>query len=344
MSFKSYKEIFLEIEEQYFNGVHKNSKRRRSRNNISDNNSYNRTNKVYFDKILNQNECPTLDSLKSALYSWTPGTKSFKNAYYIYKKIASKATNSQELIRLFDGIDTIQTIFQEKQSISWNEFYNWHNKCSQDCQECDEPWLWVCAMCVTYGLRPSEIAAAQNLFKSWSRRNTTIKAINNPSNKDMLLVVGEFTYFGTSTKTGARIARPLILNQNIWDELRLKQPKLPVINSNSTNSKTLVNLFSGRFRKALIRMNCPITQPYAFRHLANQLGEKYGVPQEIRARSLGHSVAVNDSVYKSRSNLETEVDLLLNFSKSYSNGQEFSPFDFDMAVEKIKSIKAILEA
>lgn len=160
----------------------------------------------------------------------------------------------------------------------------------------------------------------------------------------MLLVVGEFTYFGTSTKTGARIARPLILNQNIWDELRLKQPKLPVINSNSTNSKTLVNLFSGRFRKALIRMNCPITQPYAFRHLANQLGEKYGVPQEIRARSLGHSVAVNDSVYKSRSNLETEVDLLLNFSKSYSNGQEFSPFDFDMAVEKIKSIKAILEA
>lgn len=102
--------------------------------------------------------------VKSALYSWTPGTKSFKNAYYIYKKIASKATNSQELIRLFDGIDTIQTIFQEKQSISWNEFYNWHNKCSQDCQECDEPWLWVCAMCVTYGLRPSEIAAAQNLL------------------------------------------------------------------------------------------------------------------------------------------------------------------------------------
>ncbi|NET46128.1 hypothetical protein [Okeania sp. SIO2B3] len=94
-------------------------------------------------------------------------------------------------------------------------------------------------MCVTYGLKPSEIAAAQNLFKSWYRRNTTIKAINNPSNKDMLLVVGEFTYFGTSTKTGARIARPLILNQNIWDELRLKQPKLPVINSNSTRDKLI---------------------------------------------------------------------------------------------------------
>ncbi len=160
---KTYREIFQEIEEQYFNGVHKNSKRRRTRNSASDQSSYHDTKVIYFDKVKNWDEYPTLESLKKALYSWTPRTKSFKNAYYVYKQIASKASNNQELIRLFDGIETTQTIFQEKQSISWNEFFKWHQEYIQYCAEYDEPWLWVCAMCVTYGLRPSEVAAAQNL-------------------------------------------------------------------------------------------------------------------------------------------------------------------------------------
>lgn len=335
---KTYREIFQEIEEQYFNGVHKNSKRRRTRNSISDQSSYHDTKVIYFNKVFNWDEHPTLESLKKALYSWTPGTKSFKNAYYVYKQIASKATNNQELIRLFDGIDTTQTIFHQKQSISWNEFFKWHQEHSQYCAEYDEPWLWVCAMCVTYGLRPSEVAAAQNLLKSWSQGNIAIKAINDPTNTDMLLVIGEFTYFNTSTKTGARIARPLILDTNIWGKLRLSRPKLPIINNRSTNPKTLVNLFSNSFRKALKRMKSPVTQPYAFRHLANQLGEKYGVPQEIRARSLGHSVEVNERIYKSRSNLETDIDLLLNFSSSY-----LTNMSANIAVDKIQAIKEILQ-
>jgi hypothetical protein len=59
----------------------------------------------------------------------------------------------------------------------------------------------------------------------------------------------------------------------------------------------------------------PATEIYAFRHLGNQLGEMYGVPQEVRARSMGHSVQQNDTTYKKRKNLKTTVDILLNHSK-----------------------------
>ncbi len=51
------------------------------------------------------------------------------------------------------------------------------------------------------------------------------------------------------------------------------------------------------------------------------MGEKYGIA--------GHSVAVNDRVYKSGRNLKTEIDLLLNHSKQ--------PLDYEVAIERIKT-------
>ncbi|MGD1713426.1 hypothetical protein [Dapis sp. BLCC M172] len=162
---KTYQEIFQEIEEQYFNGINKNTKRKRSRSNINDQNSFNRTKLIYFNRIPDWNECPTLESLKTSLYSFTPGTKSFKDAFYVYKQIALKATNNQELIKFFIGIDTTQVVFQQKQSVSWNDFFSWYKNCYQSCDGFYSSWLWVSAMCVVYGLRPSEVAAAQNLTK-----------------------------------------------------------------------------------------------------------------------------------------------------------------------------------
>ncbi|NES68501.1 MAG: recombinase [Okeania sp. SIO2D1] len=331
---KTYREIFQEIEEQFFSGINKSTKRKRNPLSINDQNSFNRTKLVYFNRVSDWNEYPTVELLKASLYSFTPGTKNFKDAFYTYKQVASKATNNQELINSFVGIDTTQTSFQQRQSISWNDFFSWHQECSKCCKESYKSWLWVSAMCVVYGLRPSEIAAAQNLTNSWEKDNVTIPAINNFSNKKMLLVIGEKTYFGAMTKTGLRIARPMEMDENIWNQLDLRNIMLPKLSSNSSNPKTLVNLLSNRFRKALKKMKSPVTQAYAFRHLANQLGEKNGIPQEIRARALGHSVDVNKRFYKSRFNPETEVDLLLNFS---------SPFFADIAVEKIKAIKEILQ-
>jgi hypothetical protein len=87
--------------------------------------------------------------------------------------------------------------------------------------------------------------------------------------------------------------------------------------------------FTNNYRQRLEAWNCPVTQAYAFRHLANQLGEREGIPQEIRACSLGHSVQVNDSTYKKRSNIRTTVDLLTNHKKQ--------PLSLDLALEALRA-------
>ena len=53
----------------------------------------------------------------------------------------------------------------------------------------------------------------------------------------------------------------------------------------------------------------------------------YGIPQEIRARSMGHSTIVNETVYKKRSNVQTTIDLLTNSSKQ--------PMSLEMAKESL---------
>jgi len=62
-------------------------------------------------------------------------------------------------------------------------------------------------------------------------------------------------------------------------------------------------------RNWLARWGAPFTQTHADRRLGNLLGEMSGVPQEIRARSLGHTVASNDRYYKTGS-YQTQIDLL----------------------------------
>jgi hypothetical protein len=167
-------------------------------------------------------------------------------------------------------------------------------------------------MCVVYGLRPSEIAAALNLTEAYTKDGVAIPAIGNPDNKELLLVLGDMTYFGTTIKTGGRVCKPMCLDKKLLERLNIQQPKLPEYKPKTDNPKTLVGGFAALFSKNLKRWECPVSEAYAFRHLANQLGEKSGIPQEIRARSLGHSVSVNDSVYKKRDNLQTSIDLLTN--------------------------------
>ncbi|NET40623.1 MAG: recombinase [Okeania sp. SIO2B3] len=332
---KTYEQIFQEIEENYFNGFHKNTGRKRDRNNLSDQNSFKRTKEYYFKKISKRDVYPDWNGIQKVLFSWEQGTKSFRDAYYFLKDVASRSGNAS-LIKTLDEINPKQTIFSEKQSCSWDDFHSWHQLRSRelsslptDVAERRRGWLWVSAMCVMYGLRPSEIAAVENLEVPWAKDDATIPAITDVNNKDMLLVVGEFTYFGASTKTGQRISRPMVTDKGIWDELHLKDVCLPIYEPNSNKPEVIVRGFSDRFSQSLKRMDCPVSQAYAFRHLANQLGEKYGIPQEIRARILGHSVAVNDRVYKSRKNLKTEIDLLMNHSKQ--------PLSYELALERLEA-------
>ncbi|MEM1169251.1 MAG: recombinase [Cyanobacteria bacterium P01_H01_bin.35] len=332
---KTYKQIFQEIEKEYFDGFHRNTGRKRNRNNISDQNSFKRTKEHYFKKFPKHDNYPSWNDIQEVLFSWKKGTKSFKDAYYFLKDLAKRSKNN-DLVKALNEINPKQTVFSNAQSCSWEDFHNWHlqryselGSLLPEVSERRRGWLWVASMCVMYGLRPSEVAALENLTKPWGKDGVTIPAINDPSNEDMLLVVGEFTYFGTSTKTGQRIARPMVTDKSLWDKLRLQDIRLPIYNPTSKKPEVVARGFSDRLTQALRRMKCPVTQAYAFRHLANQLGEKYGIPQEIRARILGHSVAVNESVYKKRKNLKTEIDLLLNHSRQ--------PLDYEIAVGKIKS-------
>ncbi|NEO28834.1 MAG: site-specific recombinase [Kamptonema sp. SIO4C4] len=132
----------------------------------------------------------------------------------------------------------------------------------------------------------------------------------------MLLVLGEFTYFGATIKTGKRVCIPMVVDEELLNKLNIRNPSLP-----ETKSKT-PNKFANLFRQFLERTNAPVTQAYAFRHLANQLGEKYGIPQEVRARSLGHSVQMNESIYKRRSNIRTTVDILTGHTKQPRSYEE----------------------
>jgi hypothetical protein len=316
----TYREIFDKIETRYWNDRNKNTGRKRSKDIPNDLNSFNRHYQIVFNKFSDWDKQPKWEEIKSVLYTWEQGTNSFKDAYTILKQICSLCPNAERLLEQLADIDCTQHEFREKQSISLDQFIQWHDKTLNECTDprylhIRKSWLWVASMCVIYGLRPSEIAAALNLHEPYKANNNdgiVIPALNDPENKDLLLVLGDFTYFGTSIKTGSRVCRPMTSDKTLIDRLAIQDPKLPIYTPKSENPKTITGGFAQLFSKNLQRWECPVNQAYAFRHLANQLGEKSGIPQEIRARSLGHSVAVNDSVYKKRNNLQTSVDLLTN--------------------------------
>jgi integrase len=345
----TYREIFKKIEEKYWNGKNKNTKRKRSKDIPSDVASFDRHYTHVFKRFTDWDKQPIWEDIKTVLFTWEQGKHSFEDAYFVIKQIISYCPNSDRLITLLSEIDYKQTEFKERQSISIDAFLEWHDRTLENAndryRENRESWLWVASMCVVYGLRPSEIAASLNLTKPYTKDGVTIPAINNPDNKNLLLVLGDTTYFGTTIKTGSRVCKPMCLDRKLLERLNIQKPKLPEYKPDTDSTpKTISEGFAKQFRNRLQDWKCPVTQAYAFRHLSNQLGEKYGIPQEIRARSLGHSVAVNESTYKKRSNFQTSVDLLTNHSKQ--------PLSLDMAIQQLEtvgfdlddpSVKAILK-
>jgi integrase len=376
---KTYREIFKEIEEEYWNGTHKNTGEKRDKNCPSFRKSYRRTYLDFFKKFDNWDNYPDWEKIKNVLFSWEQGSKSFKDFYLLAKRIASYCPQQirQSMIEKLDKIDGKQTIFKEKQSISIDEFLNWYTKSFNEIPSLrSEPervsrrqWLWMASICVVYGLRPAEIMSAINLFNpvseleiknSWGNKGkklgnskVTIKAINDKSNTELLLVLGNQYYIGENfdipitIKTGGRICPPLCTDKKIIELLNIQKPKLPnYIPEPESNPESLASAIANQFRDKLDEWDCPVTQAYAFRHLGNQLGEKYGIPQETRARGMGHSVKMNDSTYKSRENLQTTVDLLTNYARQ-PLGLDAAKFQlensgFDLDDPSVKAILRII--
>jgi hypothetical protein len=345
---RTYQEIFDEIEKEYFKGRNKNTKRKRSKECKSDVASFQSSYVRFFNKVAKPNEYPLWSSIKEALFSYEQGTKLFKDAYFVLKKVGSKSANAKALLERLNDVDYHQTEFTQKQSISLSSYLNWYDETERQITLINnsqhsiakQSWLWVSAMCVLYGLRPSEVAASANLTNSVTVDNVHFKAINDPSNKELLLVLNDFTCYGFSIKTGSRICKPMSSDEVLIQRLKIQQPMLPKLETK------LPSGFSRKFGSWLKNNSCPVTQAYAFRHLANQLGEQYGIPQEIRTRMMGHSVAVNDSVYKKRSNTQTTVDLLMNHSKQPLSldlaKQALMNNGFDIETKEVKAILSII--
>ncbi|MDT9201201.1 recombinase [Limnospira sp. PMC 1042.18] len=316
----TYRQVFKDMEDDYFNGVHRNTKRKRSRDISSDVKSFRDSFLSVFSKVTDWDDYVTWEGIKEALYSPSKngdspvGSKTFKDRYYRLRQVAERA-NCKKALEKMEKIDPTQTVFAESQSIDLDTLLglldkeraiDYHSVTSNNARD---GWCWVSAMCALYGLRPSEIAASQNLDKTVKIDGITFPAISDPNNLELVLVIGEFTYFGSSTKTGQRLAVPMSKDNVLINRLRIHDICLPV-----TESK-IPSVFNNSHRLWLKRHNWGITQTYAFRHLANQLGEMNGIPQEIRARSFGHSVAVNDGKYKKRRNLATELGILTRHQK-----------------------------
>jgi hypothetical protein len=162
-------------------------------------------------------------------------------------------------------------------------------------------------------MRISEVWAIANLDKPYKGQDgTVIPALNDPKNKDGLIVYSEETEIGTTIKTGFRIGKPMIppSHPDLMEVLDIKNPKLPMIKVKSEKCTELQKFYARRTRMTLLSWNSPITQTHAFRNLANANGIQAGIPQEIRAKSLGHTVDSNEKSYKKRFSTKTTVDLL----------------------------------
>ncbi|MFM6191623.1 MAG: hypothetical protein ACKPFB_16805, partial [Planktothrix sp.] len=71
---KTYRQIFEEIENEYWNGVHKNTGEKRDKNNLSNIKSFKRYYGLIFNKFTNWDNYPTWEEIKSVLFSWEQGT------------------------------------------------------------------------------------------------------------------------------------------------------------------------------------------------------------------------------------------------------------------------------
>jgi len=357
----TYREIFKKVEDNYFNGKHRNTGRQRERDinkpgGVSDWSSFNAQYGSYFKLFPNWDNYPTWDEMKELWFTKEQGSKTFLTFKTVLLAIAELTPNNTKLIKQIKSVNATQTKYREKQSISLDDFLNWYKNEMTSIEGLSlvshkltkQSWLWVASMCVLYGLRPSEVAAIQNLDKPYKQDNITIYPITDRvNNPECTIVIGDFTYFGSSTKTGFRVINPVPL-KHLWDELKIRNPLLPEYNPKpDSKPDSIASGFDGKFYKKIISYKCPITQKYAFRHLYNQLLEMCGVNTSVRSRLMGHSETTNQGTYKKRRNLKTELAIINSV-----NNNERLPLDLDIAKTRLstfgldvndETIKRVLE-
>ncbi|GAA6620887.1 hypothetical protein [Scytonema sp. NUACC26] len=308
------------VEDNYWNSYTK-KRQQRDRNNPSHQSCWY---EVYycFYKLLPSENSVNLTDIMTVISTKKRGAKSYKLCICAMKKLCEVIGNDKLRDEL-SKINVTQTKFREDlQSISLDDYLRFRDsvldipvKDKRYNLESRNGWLFVFSMQVIYGLRVNEVFAVQNIDKLFKTKDgVTIPALNAPNNRDMVAVVGNETNLGTTTKTGYRLAVPLIppTHPDLIEKLEIKSGKLPNINPESNNPETIAKKHAKEAHTRLVKWAKQIgfTQTHALRHLANLNGMMAGIPLEKRAMSLGHSPTMNDTVYKKRQTTKTRLDLL----------------------------------
>ncbi|MBX9256888.1 hypothetical protein H1Q63_23675 [Desmonostoc muscorum CCALA 125] len=316
----TFNEAIKLVEDNYWNSYTK-KRQRRDKNNPSQQSCWY---EVYycFYKLLPTENSVNLTDMMAVISSKERGAKSYKLCICAMKKLCEVIGNDNLRDEL-SKINVTQTKFKENlQSVSLDDYLRFREsvldipfKDKRYNFESRNAWLFVFSMQVVYGLRVNEVFAVQNInipFKT--KDGVTIPALNAPSNRNMVAVIGDQTNLGTTTKTGYRLAVPLIppTYPDLIEKLEIKSGKLPNINPESNNPETIAKKHAKEAHTRLVKWAQQIgfTQTHALRHLANLNGMMAGIPLEKRAMSLGHSPTMNDTVYKKRQTTKTTLDLL----------------------------------
>jgi hypothetical protein len=315
------------------------TKNKRDKDSPSDINSYRETYGKFY-KHLPLDKLLTQQGIQVVIDKYKKGTRTYRYVVSAMKKLALM-NHRRDIHDKLSQLDIAQTEFNELQTLSLEDFLAWRSKVlgigvtlDRRCKiESRKAWIWVFSVQIVYGLRLSEVFAIKNLTEPYTTKDgVSIPALNNPENTDNLIYIGDKTTIGTKVKTGKRIARPQIPPKypDLIERLDVKESLLPLSKPKSKNPESLVKFFSKEARTRLLRWDAPFTQTHADRHLGNINGIQAGIPLEIRAQSMGHTPAMNDSVYKKRQSTQTTIDLLLNSNQN--------AIDFVTALASVKNL------
>jgi integrase len=317
-------EAITKVEADYWERPSR-TKRKRDKTSPSDLSSWHRTYGCFYQH-LPENKLVNVTDILSVIEKQKKGTRNYKYAVSAMKKLV-RTIKRQDIFDTLEEISITQTENAKLQSVTMEDFLKWKDEAlgltqelSSSCNlEGRKAWMWVFSMQVVYGLRLSEVFAIANLDKSFTTHDgVNFLALNDTENIENLIYVEEITSLGTTTKTGYRLARPLIPPKypDLIERLDIKTPLVPTNKPTSKDPLRQNKFYTRMARQRLVNWDAPFTQTHALRHLANSNGVQAGIPQEVRAQSLGHTVTMNESIYKSRQSNQTKKDLLLNSNQN----------------------------
>jgi integrase len=329
---RTWKEAIAILENYFWNKIDKRTKKRRDKNHPSHQSIWERQYEMFI-KYLPIDNPISLDDIKAVVSRYEQGTKQFKECVSSLKKLIRLLKDYPDILDYLEGLDLTQTKFLKLQSITLDEWLEFRKtilgiepyKLSESALRYAanrHQWDWVFSMQIVYGMRISEVWAIENLDEPYKADDgTVIPALSDPKNKDNLIVYAETTKIGTTIKTGFRIGKPMVppSHPDLIEILGIKNPRLPIVKSTSNNADTIRKFYAKSARNRLTDWDAPITQTHAFRNLANANGIQAGIPQEIRAKSLGHTVDSNEKSYKKRFSTQTTVNLLTQSNKEMLN-------------------------